>query len=331
MEIPRFWAEHRVHRTLTGRREVTLRRFGWSSASQEEAQRRAEERVAEAWANWDAGRTPTRREMKVAYAGIDGLPIREEIISDHPESGAVVTRNAYGARCLNVADLLFADIDGDDAKARLSDLHATVVGFIVLLGILAVVLINTDGAVRMVLALLEGAAGILACWRVAAARARWLRAVHPESALQPVRQWCAAHPAWRVHAYRTPAGLRLLATHATFDPRGDEAAAFFAIIRGDPKYQLMCQKQACFRARVSPKPWRIGIAARIGWGTWPIATDAALTRRTAWVDAYEAKSRDYAACSYLEGIGDGAEHPRGRAVRELHDRLCQCDRRLPLA
>lgn len=111
MEIPRYWAEHREHRVIAGRRHVTLRRFGWSADSQELAQQHAVQRVAEAWANMDAGRKPTRREAKVAYAGADGLPIREEIISEHPEAGAIVTRNAYGARCLNVPDILFADVE----------------------------------------------------------------------------------------------------------------------------------------------------------------------------------------------------------------------------
>ena len=117
MEIPRYWAEHRDTRTVTGARQVTLSRFGWSSTSQEDAQTQAASRVAEAWSRWDTGRKPTRRESKVAYSGSDGLPIREEIISEHPEANAVVTRNGYGARCLNVQDILFANVDLGDARS----------------------------------------------------------------------------------------------------------------------------------------------------------------------------------------------------------------------
>ena len=53
-------------------------------------------------------------------------------------------------------------------------------------------------------------------------------------------------------------------------------------------YRLMCQKQACFRARVSPKPWRIGIDQRLKPrpGVWPI-DPARLPERRAWVAAYD--------------------------------------------
>ena len=285
MEIPRYWAEHREQRVFTGRRQVTLRRFGWSSASQEAAQQHAAQRLAEAWGLWDAGRKPTRRETKVAYAGADGLPIREEIISEHPEAGAIVTRNAYGARCLNVPDILFADIDLGEARGRLSELRWTIGGFLIVLAILASFVMGKDGGVRVLPAILLAAVGVLALWRIALAwiRLRW--AAHPELVLAPVRRWCESHPSWRVRVYRTPAGLRLLANHAAIDPRGEEATAFFAIVDSDPLYRLMCQKQACFRARVSPKPWRIGIAAHIGWGTWPIMKgllNKAFQRRNRW-------------------------------------------------
>ena len=331
MEIPRYWAEHRELRVLAGRRRVTLRRFGWSSASQEDAQRQAVLRVAEAWASWDSARQPTRREARVAYAGADGLPIREEIISEHPEIGVVVTRNAYGAHCLNVPDILFADVDLGEPRDLLRELRRTSIKSLILAGIFAFIVTMDHFPRHDVQSFLLPAAGLIAGWVIFRSWSRWHRAAHPEQILESVRRWCLSHPSWRIRAYRTPAGLRLLASHATVDPQGQEAAAFFAFVRADPVYQLMCRKQASFRARVSPKPWRIGIAARMGWGTWPVVKEGALQRRTAWVDTYEAKSKDYAACAVLEDIGEGAESPRGRAVRALHDRLCQTGRNLPLA
>jgi hypothetical protein len=331
MEIPRYWAEHREQRTLPQRRRVTLRRFGWSGESQEAAQQHAVQRVAEAWAAHDAGRKPTRREAKVAYAGADGLPICEEIVGEYPSIGAVVTRNVYGARCLNVPDMLFADVDFGTAAERLSELRWTGFGFLSLLVFLACFLMGENGLVRTLPAMLMCFIGPLAIWRTAVAWRHWRRAADPQHIMALLHRWCAAHPTWRVRIYRTPAGLRLLATHATCDPRSDETAAFFASVEGDPLYQTMCRKQACFRARVSPKPWRIGITPRIGWGTWPVTTEAGQQRRAAWVATYEAKSKNFRACSFLEEIGSGSESPRGRAVRELHDELCQIQRELPLA
>ncbi len=54
-------------------------------------------------------------------------------------------------------------------------------------------------------------------------------------------------------------------------------------------------------------------------------------RARTWVEAYEKVSTGYAACAFIEDVGDGTESPRGRSVRELHDRLCQIGRNLPLA
>ena len=56
-----------------------------------------------------AGEPLQRREDKRPYNGAVGVPIREEIIARDGES--VITRNSYGALCLNTPDVLFADVD----------------------------------------------------------------------------------------------------------------------------------------------------------------------------------------------------------------------------
>ena len=108
MLVPKFWAEARVqHRA--GRKQVTVRRYGWSDASQQEAQANADARAKEALARILAGEKLHRRDHKIPYNGAEGLPIREEILSTHGD--AVITRNSYGAHCLNTPSVLFADID----------------------------------------------------------------------------------------------------------------------------------------------------------------------------------------------------------------------------
>jgi hypothetical protein len=49
MIIPKYWAEARLRDRVRGH-QLTLRRFGWSDASQEDAQASAEIRVKEALA-----------------------------------------------------------------------------------------------------------------------------------------------------------------------------------------------------------------------------------------------------------------------------------------
>jgi len=55
-----------------------------------------------------SGEKLIRREPKIPYKGAAGVPIREEIVSRHGET--IITRNAYGARCLNTPNVLFADV-----------------------------------------------------------------------------------------------------------------------------------------------------------------------------------------------------------------------------
>ena len=112
MLVPRFWAEYRLERSHAGR-SVVIRRWGWSDASEVAALRHAESRALEAFQHVSRGESVPRRERKTAYNGAVGTPIREEIVDR--VGAAVVTRNGYGALCLNTPEVLFADIDLDTA------------------------------------------------------------------------------------------------------------------------------------------------------------------------------------------------------------------------
>ena len=326
MIVPEFWAEGRVQQSLQGR-QVTMRRFGWSDTSQDEAQRHADERAREALAHLAAGQPVARRELKLAYNGAEGLPIREEILSRH--GATVVTRNLYGARCLNTPDVLFADID-----------FSVVLG--PRLGLSVLVLLELGAAAigwlydSWVLGLMAAVTGLLFSHGIATNLLRLFVAIAggaQERAQRRVRRFCAERPEWHVRVYRTPAGLRLLAMHRTFDPADAAVAECFRAVGADPVYVRMCRNQRCFRARVSPKPWRIGIGTHIRPrpGVWPVRPER-LPERARWVEAYEASARGYASCRLLETLGrTGAVHPSARAVQLLHDELCQAHTLLPMA
>src|SRR5262245_45571689 len=98
MIVPQFWAEARIQQRVE-KRQVTVRRFGWSDESQADAQINADARAREALARILAGESLPRRERKRPYNGAQGVPIREEIVDRHGD--VVLTRNSYGALCLN--------------------------------------------------------------------------------------------------------------------------------------------------------------------------------------------------------------------------------------
>lgn len=326
MIVPTYWAEGRLQHRAKGR-QVTVRRFGWSDLSQEDAQVLANARTREAFERALAGEALPRREGRVPYNGAEGVPIREEIVAR--EGDCVITRNSYGALCLNTPNALFVDIDLHDPgpdRALSRKVRWPVLALALVVGLVARSWLV--GIVAAAIALW------VAAWisrRIHASRMR--KDGGPEAwADRRIEVFAKAHPDWQLRQYRTPAGIRLLAMHRAFDPHEPEVEACFAALQTDPVYAVMCVRQHCFRARVSPKPWRIGIGRHLRPrpGTWPINPDRMDDRRH-WVADYERRSTGFAACRYVRTLGEGRADPNIDAVRALHDRLCRAESALPLA
>jgi len=330
MIVPAYWAEARVQQRA-GDRQVTVRRFGWSDAGQDDAQAMADARAAEAMQRIVSGEPLPKRELtrepKVPYNGAAGVPIREEITGR--QGSVVVTRNSYGARCLNVPDVLFADIDFAPGSAWRASL--------VLLAVLALGSVSA-GLVQQswLLGGLLLSVSLVVFAPLAAFAMRLyvrLRGGPEPAALHRIERFLAANPAWNLRTYRTPAGLRVIATHRTFDPADPEALQFFRAVAADPVYVRMCLNQRCFRARVTAKPWRIGIEDRLRPrpGVWPVDAER-LPARTAWIEAYEAKAAAFAACRYVTTVGSGVTDPVVEPVIALHDDLSRANTQgLPIA
>jgi len=310
MIVPSYWAEARTTARAKGR-DVTLRRFGWSDTSAADAQAQAELRVAEAAQRAASGETVPRRDLKLAYNGAQGLPIREEVLARHGE--AVITRNAYGARCLNVPDLLIADVDfGTEPPAALRvGLQLLLVG--VSVAVLLALSVSVVGIIGAIGSYLLGSV-------LTSGLAKRRTDASEERAQQRINGFMARHTDWRLRIYRTPAGLRLIATHARMAADAAQTREFFAAVGADPIYARMCLNQHCFRARLTAKPWRIGIPDHLKPrpGVWPIRPER-LPEREAWVRRYEREAEAYAACRFVEALGAGQDAPELMGLVALHD------------
>jgi hypothetical protein len=329
MIIPQYWAEARLqHRE--GRRRFTVRRFGWSDSALEDAQAHAERRVREAMDRILAGETLHRSERRVAYNGSEGVPIREEIVERDGET--VITRNCYGALCLNTPNVLFADIDFAPQVSSARIVRRSMLSVFAATATLLYFVLGWKMVLSLVVAffasLLIGVP--LPGWLRRGSIA--LRGGAEKVAIERLRRFLAAHSHWRVRVYRTPAGLRLLALHRLFDPRETEVERAFDALGVDPSYARMCRNQNCFRARVSPKPWRIGMPRlRPPYTAAWRPEHAELPARRLWIAEYDRASNGYAACRYLETFGAGETHRAAEHVQQLHDLMCLAERDLPLA
>lgn len=321
MIVPQYWAEARVQQRRDGQ-QFTVRRFGWSDLSQEEAQRSADARAEAALRRVLAGEKLQRREPKVAYNGGAGVPVREEILARHGET--VVTRNTYGAHCLNSPDVLFVDIDyADNAPIA----WRAAMGLLwLLLGIAAW---RQFSGLALFLALL--AASVTYTLLIALGNP-WQRRRSVAAAEARVRRFAAERPTWGLRLYRTPAGLRVMATHAVFRPDAAETMACFNALGADARYAALCRNQQCFRARLTGKPWRMGVNAPPGPrpGVWPVPAEQ-LPQRESWTRNYDAAASGYAACTFLYALGNSRVAAAVAPVLELHDRACRAHEPLPLA
>ena len=158
---------------------------------------------------------------------------------------------------------------------------------------------------------------------------RWWRGREAKvnKAIGVVERFVASNRSSGFRVYETAAGLRLLATDRLYDPSSAETARTLTELGADPLYQKLCNRQGCFRARLSPKPWRIGLRRS------PVRFPEAHTReqQLRWCDEYERRARTFHVCRYLKTIGRENRVPTIDRVVRLHDQETKALSSGPLA
>jgi hypothetical protein len=215
----------------------------------------------------------------------------ERFTDARDELVAAVTRNAYGALVLNTASIMFIDVDFPP--------------------------IAPTEYLRHFLAKLFGRSSRspeTQCESLA-----WSR----------FEQYVGDRPHWGFRVYRTCAGLRALATHDLFDPASDTTLATLESLGTDPLYVRLCRAQQCFRARLTPKPWRCG-----HYGNnvlWPRETADRQRQFDEWLAGYKSRQSRYATCRLLGTLGNTAIHPEVERIIEIHDTVTRCNEPCELA
>jgi hypothetical protein len=155
-------------------------------------------------------------------------------------------------------------------------------------------------------------------------------AASPEQqALDKVRGWIEHHTDWGIQAYRTKAGLRLIATHDVFDPVANTCDQFFDAVAADPHFRRLCKVQKSFRARLTPKPWRCGTT--VPPARWPFRDQQQQRAFEAWKQGYDAAAARNAVCTKLEHLGSSHINPQVQAALAFHDSRTKAGSGLPLA
>ena len=223
------------------------------------------------------------------------LPLREEVLNSitdaQGEPFLAVTRNNYGAVILNTARVAFIDLDFRDTSVgeQLKQLFA-----------------------------------------------RWFGkpgqspdAQRESEIRQRLEKFTAVNPDHGFRVYRTFAGLRAIATHDLFDPTSPATLEMLQKLGTDPLYVRLCKVQNCFRARLTPKPWRCGCLPNPV--RWPREDAGQQSQFETWDASYMAAQDKYASCRLLGTLGADYVRPEVEQVIQVHDRMTRCNEPLPLA
>jgi hypothetical protein len=124
--------------------------------------------------------------------------------------------------------------------------------------------------------------------------------------------------------YETFQGARAIVLGKDFDPRDHDTSKIMNEFNCDRLYMTLCNKQNCFRARLTPKPYRMKM--RRYKVQYPREEEDAELRQ--WLADYERESRNFSVCRFIEQVG--RRHSVDAVVR-LHDEITGINFHQPLA
>ena len=156
--------------------------------------------------------------------------------------------------------------------------------------------------------------------------------VEPDPAadvLESIRMTAHHYDSLGFRVYRTHSGYRLMLTNEQILSDSDLAQRLLRDFNADPLYIRMCHNQQCFRARLTPKPWRCNVSMpRI---TYPFSSPDVESAYRRWEQEYNQGVRGYSTCHIVDTIGPETILDEFSELVELHDRLSMPNALAPLA
>ncbi|MDA7923117.1 hypothetical protein N9B50_01415 [bacterium] len=215
--------------------------------------------------------------------GLGALP--EQLIEElslNDQVVAIITRNNYGSLVLNTGNVLFADIDLPDPT----------LGFW---------------------------GGLKTMFGNDSKESANAPKIDP-GLLEKIQNLCATDPQFGLRLYKTKAGYRAAITNTSFEPGSFEANQLLERLGSDKLYVRLCERQSCFRARLTPKPWRIKMSSPPT--RFPFKTPNHKQWFETWVADYEKASKAYSVCTPLGEFGNPQIADNVELILQVHDLYC---------
>lgn len=138
-----------------------------------------------------------------------------------------------------------------------------------------------------------------------------------ETVRATIRELVAERPGFHFRLYRTASGFRVFLVSQPVDPLSHESRQLMQRLNCDEIYAGLCQHQKCFRARLTPKPFRINMPRPPV--RFPFLTSESQNKFEAWKERYEQRSTQFSACELVDEIGSGTMHADIESIVQLHD------------
>lgn len=309
MIIPKFWSKKKLIITVN-KKNYTVTRYGWSEFDQAEADHMANERAESALKELVSGK-PTNKKENLFYHGIIRYA-KEEVHSVIGEN--VITRNGYGALCLNTPNIFIADIDIKEEDTLFSKLV-----FAFLIFCFSSSFFDLNVMTFTIISILSWLCGLFISNTF---YMFFLKEHHRQNQLKDlikkIHHIIENDKNKNFHLYETPMGYRAIILNEKHDPKSSVTQELFKQLKTDKIYAMMCINQDCFRARISPKPWRVGIKARIPKLSIPRSL-LTIPAREQWVKNYDKESENYCSAKFLSNFGSHIVCAEAKIVKKAHD------------
>lgn len=285
MNLVPHWARAAVDLAGQPNSEGPAFAFGWSRESPAAAQAHALERARAHAAQLDRALNDVDADFEENPDGyyVGERPLREPIVEafEGPDGlEAAITRNSQGILVLNTARVMFIDIDLPEPPRR-----------------------RGPGFFQRLFGKSPPSSAKIA-----------------DDTIERIGTEILRRPGLGLRLYRTRRGYRGLVTSDLFDPLSNDSHNLLETLGNDPLYLRLCAVQRCYRARLTPKPWRVGLKnvpfSFFPWQESPRRTQAF----EAWLRRYEAACAQRSVCRLVAELGVTEVHPEVAPWIAVHDR-----------
>lgn len=139
--------------------------------------------------------------------------------------------------------------------------------------------------------------------------------------IENIKTFQEANPQYMFRVYETCAGLRVVVVNQLFESNSTSANSLFKGLGGDLLYARLCRSQSCFRARLTPKPWRMGLMYLDPECRYPRNNKQAQDAFEKWSKEYELMSSKFGVVRWVDTFGSHKENADVMKILSVHDKV----------